>query len=130
MMHFASQKLYCTYILTNVKKTVLYTGVTNNLPRRVTEHYLQKGNKQTFTGRYHCFNLVYYEQHRYISDAIAREKAIKNWPRAWKENLITKENPEWLFLNHTLFDCWPPADSVPRAPSLSSPALLHCDPPA
>jgi hypothetical protein len=87
---------------------------------------LQKGNKQTFTGRYHCFNLVYYEQHRYISDAIAREKAIKNWPRAWKENLITKENPEWLFLNHTLFDCWPPVDCVSRVPSLSSPAGLHC----
>ena len=100
--------MYYTYILTNQRKTVLYTGVTNNLIRRISEHYLQKGNMQSFTGRYNCHNLVYYEEHIFITDAIAREKIIKNWPRAWKENLIASENPEWVFLNNTLFDYWPP----------------------
>ena len=100
--------MYYTYILTNLKKTVLYTGVTNNLIRRITEHYLQQSNNQTFTGKYNCHNLVYYEEFIFVNDAIAREKAIKHWPRVWKENLITKENPEWIFLNNTLFDQWPP----------------------
>ena len=68
----------------------------------------RKGNMQSFTGRYNCHNLVYYEEHIFITDAIAREKIIKNWPRAWKENLIARENPEWIFLNNTLFDHWPP----------------------
>jgi putative endonuclease len=103
------QKMFYTYILTNLKKTVLYTGVTNDLVRRIAEHYSYRGNKRSFAGRYNCYYLVYYEEYTLIRDAIAREKAIKNWPRLWKENLIARENPEWRFLNDTLFDCWPSA---------------------
>ena len=100
--------MYYTYILTNETKSVLYTGVTNNLIQRIAEHYFQRGNKKSFTGKYYCHNLVYYEEYAFITDAIAREKAIKHWPRSWKENLINKENPAWNFLNNTLFDDWPP----------------------
>ena len=102
--------MYYTYVLTNFSKSVLYTGVTSNLIRRLAEHYFQRGNEKSFTGKYHCYNLVYYEEYKYVSDAIAREKTIKKWPRAWKNNLINKENPNWIFLNNTLFDHWPPED--------------------
>ncbi len=51
---------YFIYILTNITKSVLYVGVTNNLPQRVVEHYRNRGLHKTFTGRYHCFYLIYF----------------------------------------------------------------------
>ena len=100
--------MYYVYILTNRTKTVLYTGVTNDIQLRIAEHYRARGDSSRFTGKYCCFNLIYYEEFRYVNDAIQREKVIKNRSRAWKEQLIASINPEWKFLNEGLCDKWPP----------------------
>lgn len=101
---------YHVYILTNKTRTVLYTGVTNDLPQRIIEHYLNRGNTKTFTGRYHCYLLIYYESFKYINNAIAREKEIKKYPRQKKVDLINSQNPLWQSLNDELFDSWPPTN--------------------
>jgi len=87
---------YYVYILSNKNNTVLYTGVTNNLKRRMSEHKtkLNKG----FTARYNISKLVYFEQFTYIRQAILREKRIKKWKREWKEKLIYEKNPKWIEL--------------------------------
>jgi putative endonuclease len=100
--------MYYVYILPNKSKTVLYTGLTNNLTRRITEHYLQQKDKKTFCGRYLCHYVVYYEEHQNIVEAIAREKEIKGWSKEKKLNLIRADNKDFAFLNDALFDCWPP----------------------
>ena len=92
--------LYAVYIVTNPKRTVLYTGVTNDLTRRLSEHLADvNGPKKTFAGRYFCYYLLYYEWYQYSQEAILREKEIKGWTRAKKESLINSFSPEWLFLN-------------------------------
>jgi putative endonuclease len=91
---------YFVYITTNPKKTVLYTGVTNDLVRRLTEHWEDNlYGKRTFAAKYFCYNLIYYETFSDIQHAIEREKEIKGWIRLKKENLINSMNPEWRFLN-------------------------------
>ncbi|MDX2281749.1 MAG: GIY-YIG nuclease family protein [Saprospiraceae bacterium] len=91
---------YYTYILTNENRTVLYTGVTNDLEKRLIEHQQDSnGAKKTFAGRYNCTNLVYYEYYQYVQHAIAREKQIKGWKRSKKVALIEHFNPQWRFLN-------------------------------
>jgi len=94
---------YYVYILSNAAKTVLYTGVTNNLHRRIIEHYQERGKPATFAGRHHAHHLLYYETTPYILNAIAREKQIKGWSRAKKDKLISSVNPTWRFLNDELF---------------------------
>lgn len=89
---------YYVYITTNPGKTVLYTGVTNNLKRRLYEHYNNKGNKKSFAGKYYCYKLIYFEYFTDIKQAIEREKEIKNISRAKKEDLINVKNPKWNFL--------------------------------
>jgi len=111
---FLSTKQYYVYILTNYKKTVLYTGVTNNLEQRIIEHYLDKGNTKTSTGKYAAFYLLYHECTKYINNAIAREKEIKGWDRKKKEELINSFNPQWKFLNYELLGEWPPKNAVHR----------------
>jgi putative endonuclease len=81
------------YILTNKPHGVLYVGVTADLARRVAQHRLGEGG--AFTRRYNCSRLVHAEAHGSIEDAIAREKAIKAWPRLWKLRLIQEHNPRW-----------------------------------
>ena len=94
---------YYVYIITNMMKTVLYIGVTNDLFRRLTEHLDDsKGEKRTFAGKYNCVHLIYYEHFEYISHAIEREKEIKKWSRAKKENLINEMNPGRKFLNEEI----------------------------
>jgi putative endonuclease len=100
--------MFYVYILTNINKTVLYTGVTNNIQMRVAEHYHKRFNVSSFAGKYCCFNLIYYEEYSSIKEAIAREKKIKNRSREWKETLIATINPQWEFYNEALFDPWPP----------------------
>ncbi|MCX6182954.1 MAG: GIY-YIG nuclease family protein [Bacteroidetes bacterium] len=95
---------YFVYILTNPKKTVLYTGVTNDLANRVNEHFEKRGNPSSFAGKYYCFNLIYYERFDQIEHAIEREKEIKGWRREKKEKLIVAFNPEWKFLNNEMMD--------------------------
>jgi putative endonuclease len=85
---------YYVYILTNYTKTVLCTGVTNDLERRLTEH---ESGMSTFTTKYNCFHLVYWEYHQYINNAIGREKEIKGWRRSKKDSLIASFNPDWKF---------------------------------
>ncbi len=88
---------YFVYIMTNKHRTVLYTGVTNDLERRVYEH--ETGEQKGFTKKYNCHYLVYYEHHTHVEHAIDREKEIKKWRREKKNKLITAFNPEWRFLN-------------------------------
>ncbi len=90
------EKTYVVYILANKRNGTLYTGVTNDLARRVYEHR----NKlvEGFAERYNVFMLVYYEVHGNIEAAITREKQLKKWNRAWKLRLIEKHNPEWINL--------------------------------
>lgn len=102
------------YIMTNKTKTVLYTGVTNDLCQRIIEHYLYRGDIKTFTGRYNCYHLPYHESFQYINTAIAREKEVKNMSRKKKSELISAFNPRWQSLNHELFDKWPPDDLYHR----------------
>ena len=84
---------FYVYILTNPARTVLYTGVTNNLERRLYEHSERLGEWGKFTGRYQCNLLIYFEISPDAKQAIAREKQIKNWTRAKKEFLINTLNP-------------------------------------
>jgi len=87
---------YYVYILAS-KSKVLYTGVTNDLCRRVLEHKLKQ--VPGFTARYNVNRLVYYESYSRIQDAIAREKQIKGWLRAKKVALIEADNPDWRDLS-------------------------------
>ncbi len=86
-------KEYFVYIMSNKHDTVLYTGVTNNLMRRVWEH--KEGRGSVFTSRYRVTKLVYYESYENINLAIAREKQIKGGSRKKKIDLIDNLNPEW-----------------------------------
>jgi putative endonuclease len=81
------------YIMTNPPHGTLYVGITSNLARRVAEH--KEELIDGFTSRYGLRLLVYAEHHEEIVQAIQREKNLKHWPRAWKEDLITKLNPGW-----------------------------------
>jgi putative endonuclease len=94
-----SQPEYFVYLLTNTTRKILYTGVTNDLATRITEHYLKRGDAKSFTARYYCYWLIYYEECKYINNAIAREKEIKGWTRKRKDDLISSFNPCWKFLN-------------------------------
>jgi putative endonuclease len=90
---------YYIYIITNKTKTVLYTGVTNNLTRRLSEHADNIVNKKkTFASRYNVQYLLYYEKFGWIQMAIAREKEIKGWRREKKIALIKSLNAEFEFL--------------------------------
>ncbi len=94
-------KTYWVYILASRKNGTLYIGVTNSLERRAWQHK----NKATagFTACYAVDRLVYYEDFRDVTDAIAREKQLKAGSRAKKIALIEKENPEWNDLSERLF---------------------------
>ena len=84
---------YYVYIVTNHYNTVVYTGVTNNLLRRVNEHRTR--TKIGYTEKYSVHKLVYYEITNSIKDAIYREKQIKGWKREKKNSLINENNPKW-----------------------------------
>ena len=88
-----SEGQYCVYIMTNVRNTVLYTGVTYNLKRRVFQH--KNGQGGVFTKRYNVHKLVYYEVGEAVHYAIFREKQIKAGSRQKKVDLINVLNPEW-----------------------------------
>ena len=85
-------RTYYVYLLAS-RSRVLYTGVTNNLARRVNEH--KRGFNAGFTSRYRVTRLVYFEEFADIRDAIAREKEIKGWKRSRKTSLIEERNPTW-----------------------------------
>ena len=85
--------MFYVYILTNKRGNVLYTGVTNDLSRRIYEH--KHGSIDGFTKKYNVNKLVYFETCEYAVDAIAREKQVKGWSRKKKDELITAFNPVW-----------------------------------
>ena len=86
---------YFVYITTNPGKTVLYTGITNDLTRRMFEHYENRGNSASFAGKYYCYRLIYWERYPSARMAIERETEIKNMTRKEKETLIATLNPRW-----------------------------------
>jgi putative endonuclease len=92
---------YHIYILTNKTKSVLYTGVTNYLARRLSQHSENISFKaNTFAAKYKCKHLLYYEKFTWIQEAIAREKEIKGWRRSKKIDLIKTINPNLNFLEY------------------------------
>ena len=84
---------YYLYIITNYKNTVLYLGVTNNLKRRLIEH--KEGTNESFSKKYNCTKLVWFEKFSSIKFAIEKEKSMKKWKRVYKENLINEKNTDW-----------------------------------
>ncbi len=96
-----SDRQYCVYIMTNTHNTVLYTGVTNNLQRRVLEHKSGAGSK--FTSKYNVDKLVYFECGDDVNTAIFREKQIKAGSRKKKMDLVNSVNPEWKDLFDEFF---------------------------
>ena len=98
---------FYVYITTNPNHDALYLGMTNNLEQRIIEHYLNRAKPETHAGKYYCYNLVFYEEYKYVNAAIAREKEIKKWRREKKQALIHSFNPERKNLNKELFGEWP-----------------------
>jgi len=82
-----------TYILTNKPNGVLYVGVTSDIAVRMMQH--RAGTGSVFCRKYGLKRLVLVERHETIAEAIAREKAVKAWRRAWKIRLIEESNPNW-----------------------------------
>ncbi len=92
--------MYFVYILSSKRNGTLYIGFTSDLVKRIYEH---KSNiVDGFTKKYGVHDLVYFEQHQDVSEAITREKQIKKWNREWKMQLIEKNNPDWKDLYGTL----------------------------
>ena len=92
---------YFVYILTNQHNNVIYTGVTNDLIRRVYEHKNHL-DKSSFTARYNVEKLVYFEVSSDVNSAIEREKQIKGWNRKRKNKLVESKNPCWEDLYDTI----------------------------
>ncbi|MDW7667361.1 MAG: GIY-YIG nuclease family protein [Bacillota bacterium] len=94
--------MYYVYMMTNWNNKVLYTGVTNNLERRVYEHKnkLVKG----FTSKYNTNKLVYFDYTDDVNSAITREKQIKGWSRKKKDELVKNANPDWKDLSKELLE--------------------------
>ncbi|MFA7269666.1 MAG: GIY-YIG nuclease family protein [Sterolibacterium sp.] len=83
----------CVYILASRRNGTLYVGVTSNLVQRIWQH--KNDLAAGFTKKYRVHTLVWFEQHETMESAIGREKAIKEWQRAWKLALIEAMNPQW-----------------------------------
>lgn len=91
----------CVYIMMNNNNTTIYVGVTADLYIRVYQHKNNE-DRNSFTYRYNCTKLVWYEFFTTIDEAIAYEKRLKNWHREWKLDLVTKTNPDFKDLWETL----------------------------
>jgi putative endonuclease len=98
----SSIKQPCTYILASRWNGTLYVGVTSDLVKRVWEHKHDVAGG--FTRKYRVHDLVWFEQHATMELAIAREKSIKEWKRAWKIQLIEQTNPKWVDLYPDIID--------------------------
>ena len=91
--------MYFVYILSNWDDSVLYIGVTSNLPRRLYEH--RNGLADGFTKKYNVHKLVYFEHTNDVYSAISREKQLKKWNRSKKNALIAAVNPSWFDLSNS-----------------------------
>lgn len=83
---------FYVYITANPNNSALYIGVTNNLEQRIIEHYVNRGKTETYAGKYFCYMLLFYEEYKYVNDAIARGKEIKKWRQEKKLKLIADFN--------------------------------------
>ena len=97
------EKLPCVYLLASHRLGTLYVGVTSDLIKRVYEH--RNELVDGFTKRYKAHDLVWYEVHERMENAILREKQIKKWSRTGKIDLFEKHNREWRDLWSDLFSC-------------------------
>jgi putative endonuclease len=95
-------KTYYVYILASQKNGTLYIGMTNILERRIYEH--KNKMVKSFTSKYDVNKLMYFEEYNSYQDAFEREYQLKKWKRAWKINLIEKDNPLWEDLSEGWFD--------------------------
>jgi putative endonuclease len=93
-----NDKRPCVYILTSKRNGTLYVGVTSDIARRAWEHRSNAGGR--FVRDYGVHRLVFVEFHETMADAILREKRIRKWRRAWRLELIERDNPQW----HDLWD--------------------------
>lgn len=91
-------KHWHVYIMTNKPKGVLYIGVTDNIDERVKEHKL-KVYPKSFTAKYNCDLLIYFEEFNNGNEAEKRERSFKKWKRDWKIKLIEDMNPSWMDLS-------------------------------
>ena len=87
------KKNYYVYLMTNKHNSVIYTGMTGNINRRITEHKMKLING--FSKKYNITKLVCYESFEYVNDAILREKQIEKWPRRKKIQLVNTVNKDW-----------------------------------
>lgn len=92
MMH------WYVYMMSNKPKGVIYIGSTDNIEERIKEHKL-KIYPDSFTARYNCVNLVYFEEYNSGTEASTRERRMKKWKRQWKVDLIEEMNPSWMDLS-------------------------------
>jgi len=86
-------RAYWVYILASKPRGTLYIGVTNGIIRRVQQH--RQGTASAFTRRYKVHSLVWFQEFASVREAIQREKTMKEWPRAWKINMIERTNLHW-----------------------------------
>ena len=86
-------RAYWTYMLASKTRGTLYIGVTNGIIARVEQH--RRGTGSKFTQKYNVHWLVWFQEYSVITEAIQREKTMKDWPRQWKINLIERTNPHW-----------------------------------
>ena len=102
------QHEYYIYFTTNPNRTTMYIGMTNDVARRLVEHYANRGKPETFAGKYYCYCLVYLELYQYVNNAIECETELKKWSRERKNELVAGFNPHWKFLNAEWCEEWPP----------------------
>ena len=91
-------KPHFVYIITNAGRRTLYTGMTDDLFRRLMQHYQHRGDPRHFSTKYHCYYLLMYEEYPSFEDAMRREKQLKGWRREKKWNLIRSVNPNLEFM--------------------------------
>jgi putative endonuclease len=104
-MRSMEEQAYFTYIMASRSRT-LYIGVTSNLHKRVFEHKWRE-HEDSFTARYNCDRLVWFERFGEITSAIEREKQLKGWKRSKKIALIEASNPAWVDLSRDWYDLEP-----------------------
>jgi putative endonuclease len=109
---------YYVYLTADRHRGTIYTGMTNALERRLSQH--KERSAPGFTSKYHADRLVYYEETSDVLVAIAREKQIKGWTRAKKIALIESANPNWDDLSESWYDPTPLPDSLAKVRSLGS----------
>jgi len=101
-MEASAVKQPCVYIMASTRNGTLYIGVTSHLVKRVYEH--SSDAVAGFTSKYRIHDLVWYEQHATMHSAITREKALKEWKRKWKLELVEESNPKWRDLYPDIID--------------------------